>query len=250
MLLFYLLWLYKENIISNNDLFTPKLIWKLQNKLVEDHNIDIYFFKDIPKLDEQGNTISPPVWYRKHAQMLAIRGILDANNYYDNYLFRPSDNITREEFFVSLMKAINWLNIEHETTPAIDFSDWNNVLDINKDFIKELQNRSIIDGHNVENQEANILKPKDTINRAEVAKVIVLAFQLIKSDSCIVTFDDVENGQWYTDFVKIVHCAEIVKGYSNTDGTPTGKFKPSNSATRAEAFTMLHRAIEQYLEKN
>jgi|GEM_PF-1840314 len=231
----------EKQINKADDYFSTEFIWELQSKLIDKHNINIYFFLDIPKWDNDGN----PTWYSKYAQMLAVRGLLNGEEYYNSYDFNATDEITREEFFVSLMKAIKWLKIPNKNEiPLKTFPDFDEVTSVtNQNLITELQQRDIIHGN-----PDGTLKPKKTINRAEVAKVLVLTFGFKEPENCTNTFSDVPNEDWYHDYVKIIHCNGIVQGTSNEDGTLTGKFEPSRHTNRAEAVKMIFKSIELYLK--
>lgn len=83
-------------------------------------------------------------------------------------------------------------------------------------------------------------KPDNEINRAELAKVLVLGSGVEETDvdTCAEeatrTFSDVPTDEWYTDYV---YCAEAKGWVSGDDGADT--FRPGDPILKAEAFKML-----------
>lgn len=55
-------------------------------------------------------------------------------------------------------------------------------------------------------------------------------------------FKDVRESDWFSPYIGSVASWGIVSGYLNTDGTPTGEFKPSSPVTVAEALKMVFKA--------
>ncbi len=83
-------------------------------------------------------------------------------------------------------------------------------------------------------------EPNNEINRAELAKVLVLGSGVVEDevDACAEgatrTFSDVPASEWYTDYV---YCAEAKGWVSGDDGKST--FRPGDPILKAEAFKML-----------
>ena len=83
-------------------------------------------------------------------------------------------------------------------------------------------------------------EPDNEINRAELAKVLVLGSGVEETDvdACAEeatrTFSDVPTDEWYTDYV---YCAEAKGWVSGDDGADT--FRPGDPILKAEAFKML-----------
>jgi len=78
--------------------------------------------------------------------------------------------------------------------------------------------------------------PASTLNRAELAKIIVTAFDIPAKAAVAGSFSDVQPGDWYAGYVQSVKDAGIVAGY------PDGTFKPGQAVNRAEATKMLLEA--------
>lgn len=79
-------------------------------------------------------------------------------------------------------------------------------------------------------------RPESGINRAEFAKVILLALGINPRDPQGGKFTDVPRESWFAPFAETAAFRNIIKGY------PDGRFGPTNQINRAELFTMLARA--------
>jgi hypothetical protein len=79
-------------------------------------------------------------------------------------------------------------------------------------------------------------RPESGINRAEFAKVILLALGINPRDPQGGKFTDVPRQSWFAPFAETAAFRNIIKGY------PDGSFGPGNQINRAELFTMLARA--------
>jgi len=86
-------------------------------------------------------------------------------------------------------------------------------------------------------------KPYNEINRAELAKVLVLGSGIEESEvnECAADathdFSDVDDGQWYTDYI---YCANAMGWITGDDGTTTAR--PGDPALLAETFKMVVEA--------
>ncbi len=80
-----------------------------------------------------------------------------------------------------------------------------------------------------------MLYPDAVLNRAEMIKILLKAFQLSDSSSSAHPFWDIPDGAWYDEYVSTAYELGIVKGYSD------GSFGPAQVIVRAEFFTMLSR---------
>lgn len=104
---------------------------------------------------------------------------------------------------------------------------------------------------NIISGSGGLFKPDDSINRAEIAKVLVsgplVLFDVIRSNEINQlsnifsrqTFADVPQTAWFHGFVETIKELQIVDGFQD------GSFKPGNSLTRAEASKMIVNTIAQ-----
>ena len=88
------------------------------------------------------------------------------------------------------------------------------------------------------NGEIRSLMQKSAKDLGEWGKDIYYGYGLIQSPSISSIFPDVLDQKWYTDEIKYLYKNRIVKGY------PDGNFRLLDSVTRAEAVTMLGRALK------
>ena len=105
-----------------------------------------------------------------------------------------------------------------------------------EDAVDKLVYFEIVNGY-----EDNTFKPKNSVTRAELSKMLVLAMG--KEDSVaaaknkFLSFSDVLSSFWGYGYIKVASDEKLVNGY--TDGT----FKPNGNVTYAEAATMVLRAL-------
>lgn len=81
-----------------------------------------------------------------------------------------------------------------------------------------------------------LLRPNDSISRAELAKVVVQAFGAT-AEGDITSFADVPAGAWYYSYVAKANKMGIMYGSNGT-------MRPTSPITRQEAFTILARALK------
>ena len=88
-------------------------------------------------------------------------------------------------------------------------------------------------------------RPADPANRAEMAKLVVEAFDLPLENPDVPTFKDVPKmlpdgtENWAYKYVETVAKHAIVGGYKDNTGTLTGYYGPSDPVTREQAMKML-----------
>lgn len=101
-----------------------------------------------------------------------------------------------------------------------------------KEQIEVLASRHIIDGIN-----ETSYAPNAKISRAAFAKLLVNALGLEAGDK-VVSFNDIEEGMWYTESVEIAASLDIIKGYGDD-------FNPNGEITREAMAVMIVRALKQ-----
>lgn len=82
-------------------------------------------------------------------------------------------------------------------------------------------------------------KGTEELVRSEAAKLVVLAAGFDLENPATSTFADVAKTAWYYDDVETAVAHEVLTGYTNAAGTPTGKFGPTDKLTRAQYAKML-----------
>ena len=118
---------------------------------------------------------------------------------------------------------------QNETVDAISFKDIDNVKWA-EDAIYYLHATNVVSG-----KDAYTFAPNDKVTRAELAKMLVLGFNL-KGDGAI-SFNDVNSSAWYAEYVKIAAANGLIKGDEN------GNFNPNEPVSRQDAAVMMYRAI-------
>lgn len=89
--------------------------------------------------------------------------------------------------------------------------------------------------------EDNTYRPNNTVTRAEMAKMMVVALgendKVAAAAKAKTKFNDM-NGHWAVGYVNVASELGIINGY------PDGKFAPNNKVSYAEATAMILRALE------
>ncbi len=88
-------------------------------------------------------------------------------------------------------------------------------------------------------------RPYNTVNRAELVKIAVLAIDGMRYFDApeTPTFKDVSPEAWYYDYVEAAVSFGIIHGYADVHGNPTGFFGPDDNVTRAQAAKILVEAF-------
>lgn len=141
----------------------------------------------------------------------------------------PDNQITRAEFIKLIITALGIHSYQkHNVFTDVKESDWF------YSYVTTANSLGIING-----KENNKFKPNDYITRAEMAAVIVRAFEesIPFSNEQTIRYQDIDSTHWAFDEVNKASSMGIVKGKS------TNLFKPNDLATRAESIVMIHRAL-------
>ena len=149
-------------------------------------------------------------------------------NGYDNGTIRPDDYITREEVVTALYRLVS--DKTKKSDGKIEFSD------VSKDSysyeaIDFMMNNKIISGY-----EDGTFKPKNSITRAEFAKIIS---SLVYADTALGTncpCTDISLN-WAKEHIEKIYKAGWIKGY------PDNTFRPDNNITRAEFMVIVNRVL-------
>ncbi|WP_261131749.1 S-layer homology domain-containing protein [Bacillus sp. Marseille-Q3570] len=171
-------------------------------------------FSDVDKSD----------YYYEAVYALVDMGVLTG---YDDGTFRPKNDITRAEAANMFAKSLG-LDMENATNPG--FTD----VKEGKWYygaVSALANAKILNGY-----EDGTFKPEQTITRAEMAKMIAVSYNLVDMEGELDKFEDVEDGDWFKDYVEILAENEVTQGQTATE------FAPGENVTRGQAATFLYRS--------
>jgi len=153
-------------------------------------------------------------------------------NGYDNGEIRPDDYITREEAVTALYRLVADKSLNSDGKP--EFSD------VSKDSysyeaITFMASKKIISGYG-----DGAFKPKNSITRAEFAKIISLLVSVNASSSVACPCTDISSS-WAKEYIEKIYKAGWVTGY------PDGTFRPDNTITRAEFMVIVNRVLNRKL---
>lgn len=172
-------------------------------------------FKDIP---------SNYVYY-KEIEYLTKNNIITGQA---DGTFRPNDKLTRAHAAVIISRALG-LNTSNVKNPGFK--------DIPANHVYYKQIAAIVESGIMSGKGDNTFDPNGTLTRAQMAKVVALAYDLKGTSS--INFKDVSKDHWAYSFVQQLAANKITTGYG--DNT----FKPNEAISRAHFGLFLYRAIHQ-----
>jgi len=169
--------------------------------------------------------VHPGNWFAEDVLFLVEYDLI--SGYPDN-TFRPANSVTRAEFAKMICQALGW-GLQLPMTPSFG--------DVKSDnwafrYIETAKAHGAINGY-----PGGVFKPNDKITRAEICKMLVVAYD-IDLDSGGINFLDVPKDHWARQYIITARNYELVSGYAGN------MFKPNASATRAEAARMINKSYE------
>ncbi|QAY65384.1 immunoglobulin-like domain-containing protein [Paenibacillus protaetiae] len=167
-------------------------------------------------------------WAESYIRQAAALHIV---NGYTDGTFKPDNTVTRAEFVVMLVNALQLQGSGEQ----LSFNDASDIGTWAKDAVSIAVQAGIIGGY-----EDGTFRPNATINRAEMAVMIARALKLTASSASASPFED-ENQipQWAKDAIHALEEQGLLEG---RDGN---QFAPNGTATRAEAAAALLRLLGQ-----
>jgi hypothetical protein len=163
-----------------------------------------------------------PSWAEEAIEELMDQGVISGN---DDGSFAPNRQLNRAEVSKVIVLASG---VDIDTTggphfPDVSESTWY------YDYIETMYNMGWINGY-----PDGQFRPGVGINRAEIAKMVVNAFEIDQDLSGAPHFDDVSSSDWFYGYVETAYNSGLMKGYG--DGT----FGPANAVTRAETIKIVY----------
>ena len=157
-----------------------------------------------------------PAWAEEAIEELIDQGVVNGN---DDGSFAPNRQLNRAE--VSKVIVLS-SGVEIDTAGGPHFPDvqpgtWY------YDYIETMYNQGWINGY-----PDGYFRPSVGINRAEIAKMVVNAFEIDQDLSGAPHFDDVGPSDWYYGYIETSYNNGLMRGYGD------GSFGPANAVTRAE----------------
>lgn len=150
---------------------------------------------------------------------------LGAINGYPDNTFKPDSKITRAEFVTIIVKAFQ-LQAEVGKVFGDTKTHWAN------EAIATAAALGVVNGYNAGN-----FGPDEMVTREQVATIVVRAAQLAEANMSMNFSDSAKVSAWARPALGAAIAEGLLKGY--TDGT----LKPQGSTTRAEAATIILRAL-------
>lgn len=165
-------------------------------------------------------------WAEEDIRLLVKKGVLDG---YPDGTFRANRGITRAEFATALVKAFD-ISLKSGKVFRDTSSHWA------KNYISTAASRSIVSGYS-----AYYFGPDDPITREQMAVMLVAAAEIdtdVKGSLKSLYGDSAAISSWAREAVLAAQQENLIKGYS--DDT----YRPQRGANRAEAATVINRAIK------
>lgn len=155
------------------------------------------------------------------------RGII---NGYDDNTFRPESNISRAEAAALIQRVFEISDGTGNEFADIADTAWY------KGCVTGLSNAAIIQGDN------GYFRPADNVSREEMATIIyrALVYCGIKPEGQMTFDDDEAISNYAIESVASLAANGIIAG-------DDGKFRPTESITRAEAATLIYRTLDVFL---
>lgn len=166
------------------------------------------------------NDVPSSFWAYKDINTLRDRKIILG---YEDNTFKPNATIRRDHVALLLSKSITFGN----TTTAKDFVDVPKSY-VYYDQIMQAQMAGIFSGNQ------GRFDPQEELTRAQMAKVLVLAFDLKKKGDH--PFKDVSINHWSNDYISILYSNGITIG-------DNGKYSPEAPVTRAHFAAFMSRSF-------
>ncbi len=170
-------------------------------------------FKDVPS----------NAYFYEAVNSLHARNIISG---YDDGTFRPNETLTRAHAAKIIALALDLDTINIQDPGFKDVPKEHNAYK----YIAALANQGIIVGSEGE------YKPNNPLTRAQMAKIISLAYNLKSEDSQQLVFTDVNQDDWFRNYVSTLIENEI------TSGTTPTTFSPNKNVTRGQIAAFVYRS--------
>jgi hexosaminidase len=168
-----------------------------------------------------------------YADIAAAQKRCIVTGYTDN-TFRPGEPVTREEFVVMLMRAFT-VNCAAEQLPDVptNYTDDAQIGAWARSSIIKADEQNVITGY-----ADGSFRPRSNITRVEATAMLARYLQYPLVDGNTLPFADREEiGIWARAYVEAAVGREVVSG------RPNNLFAPLEATTRAEAVSLIMRAI-------
>lgn len=167
--------------------------------------------------------LGPDHWAYSVIKELNAKNLISG---YQDKTFRPSKPVTRGEWVVMLVKALDL----HGSGQGNGFTDIGNYW--GKAQVQIAWEHGLIGGY-----ADGSFRPNGYITRGEVAAILARVLALNADNTSEVRFPDI-SGHWAAQDIRQVAAKQIISGY------PDGTFRPQQRLSRAEAANLVSRIIK------
>ncbi|MCH4887127.1 hypothetical protein EZV73_06075 [Acidaminobacter sp. JC074] len=204
-------------------------VWTKLDYTIEDGNIIFtaphFSIYSVMKYETSFTDID--MWAKNYITSLAAKGIVSGKS---ESAYDPNGTITRAEFVTML---INHLGLDEEAN--INFSDASGWYE---SYLAIAKANGLYYGH-----EGNKFRPTDAITREEMAVLVNKAYEIKYGDNLETQDTPFSDHSFITEDARSAVYAmksnEIISGY------PDNSFKPQNTASRAEAATIIYQFLDK-----
>ncbi|MCU6797130.1 S8 family serine peptidase [Paenibacillus sp. WQ 127069] len=172
-------------------------------------------------------------WAKSEVELLASKTIVTGIT---NQTFGPEQKLTRAEFAALLVRTLGLQTSQSAGTfQDVKSGDWFN------DVVYHAYDAGIIEG-----LDATTFAPNQLISREQMAVMIIRAYSKgtgkpvseITTTQEVKFTDDNQTGSWARSSVQLASGVGLLSGF------PDGTFKPSDTASRAEAAVVIKRLLD------
>lgn len=155
---------------------------------------------------------------------------------------KPDGNITRVETAVLIDNALGKLLDNYEEIKENDLSkfyeDHDEITEWTKPHVMRVTEKGVMEGYPGFFGNKCYFKPNKEISREEMTAVLIRAFEKKLNKEIELGFVDKDQiSDWAQEYVKVAVENKIIEGY------PDNEFKPQDSITRAEVFTIICKLL-------
>ena len=142
---------------------------------------------------------------------------------------------------ITVPKSSTTINTE-TTTPKTNFSDVKSGVWF-ESYLNDFVNRGVIEGYS-----DGTFQPSRTVNRAEMAKMVIKALGVEVESNDLNVFCDVEKTAWYQPFVMQLYFENVIEGYTGGACEGGRLFRASQEVTRAEGIKIILTMFDAKIE--
>ncbi|MFJ7825387.1 S-layer homology domain-containing protein [Psychrobacillus sp. NPDC096623] len=165
--------------------------------------------------------VSEKEWSYPIIEELSRSGVIEG---YSDVSFRPANGVTRAQSAIYIGRA---LNIETKNRPNPGFVDVNSKT-TGYEYIAALVDEGVY-------AKATNFNPHESLTRAQMAKILVIAFELKGSKKT--SFTDLPANGWAKPYVEILVANGVTTGASAT------KFSPNRTVSRLQMAIFIYRTL-------